>query len=336
MPNAEKNNDPAAQADPQSESSALSLEGLAALIETGIDTGSDASEATGSDNNTVEDQSPALDDPLAEELQRDIGDSNRSEENSAEDSGSDDREEGNGIPKHIQKRIDKITAKRREAEAEAERLKAELEKLRNEKELPTPPRTKNPYANVLDDAGLNKALEQARQIRDWCEENPYGGEIPKGNGEFLNVDEAEVRKMKINALKDIEVNIPAQAQFINARRHFDPVAEAEYPWWKKKDTKEYQTAVALLKNFPELVQFPDYKLVIGDFVYGLQSRQMRSAKSSVQQSLRKPQLQPTRPSVSPTANSTKFQNAKEAESRFAQSGSRDDLALLIEARLKSR
>ena len=336
MSNAENNNDPATKADPQSESSALSLEGLAALIETSADSGNGTSEATGSDNNTVEDQTTALDDPLAEELQRGFGDSNRSEENSAEDSGSDEQEQGNGIPKHIQKRIDKITARRREAEAEAERLKAELEKLRNEKELPAPTKTKNPYGNVLDDAGLQKALEQARQIRDWCEENPYGGEIPKGNGETINVDETEVRKMKINALKDIETNIPAQAQFINARRHFDPVAETEYPWWKKKDTKEYQTAVALLKNFPELTQFPDYKLVIGDFVYGLQSRQMRSAKNSVQQQARRPQLQPTRPSVSPTANSNKLQNAKEAESRFSQSGSRDDLALLIEARLKSR
>lgn len=336
MPNAENNNDSASQVDPQSESSALSLEGLAALIETGAESGIGSSEATGSDSNPVEAQSTALDDPLAEELQRDIGTSNRSDEDSAEDSESDEREEGNGIPKHIQKRIDKITAKRREAEAESDRLKAELAKLRSEKDIPAPVRSKNPYGNVLDDLGLNKALEQARQIRDWCEENPYGGEVPKGNGETIAVDESEVRKMKINALKDIEVNIPAQAQFIQARKHFDPVAETEYPWWKKKDTKEYQTAVALLKNFPELVNFPDYKLVIGDFVYGLQSRQMRQAKTNVQQNLRRPQLQPTRPSVSPTANSNKLQNAKEIESRFNQSGSRDDLALLIEARLKSR
>lgn len=336
MPNAEKNNDAAEQVAPQSESGALSLEGLAALIETGNATGGDATDAPESVFQSGEAQSELLDDPLAEEIQQEIGDGNRSDENSAEDAGFDDREEGKGIPNHIQKRIDKITAKRREAEAEADRLKAELEKLRSEKEIPAPPRTKNPYANILDEAGLNKAVEQARQIRDWCEANPYGGEVPKGNGEMVIVDESEVRKMKINALKDIEVNIPQQAQFIQARKHFDPVAETEYPWWKKKDTKEYQTAVALLKNFPELVQFPDYKLVIGDFVYGLQSRQMRTAKTSVQQNQRRPQIQPTRPSVSPTVNTNKIQNTKEAEGRFRQSGSRDDLALLIEARLKSR
>ena len=336
MPNADKNNDAAEQVAPQSNTGALSLEGLAALIETGNANGGDATDAPESVDQSGEVQSRTLDDPLAEEIQREIGDGNRSEENSAEDAGSEDREEGNGIPNHIQKRIDKITAKRREAEAEAERLKAELEKLRSEKEIPAPPRSKNPYSNILDDAGLNKALEQARQIRDWCEANPYGGEVPKGNGETILVDESEVRKMKINALKDIEVNIPQQSQFIQARKHFDPVAETEYPWWKKKDTKEYQTAVALLKNFPELTQFPDYKLVIGDFVFGLQSRQMRTVKSSVNQNQRKPQIQPARLSVSPTVNTNKIQNTKEAESRFIQSGSRDDLALLIEARLKSR
>ena len=334
MPN-QDNNSTAQNAEPQGDTSPLSLEGLASFIETSALTGGSRTDATESETQSVEDQLRPLDDPLAEGIQSSVGIDKRSSRNSAENVAGTDEDEGNGIPNHIQKRIDKITAKRREAEAESDRLRAELEEVRSKKDEPVVPRSKNPFGNVLNETDLQKSLEQARQIRDWCEENPYGGEVPKGDGTVIHMDESEVRKMKINALKDIETNIPAQAQFINARRHFDPIAEKEYPWWQKKDTKEYSTAVALLKNFPELGAFPDYKLVIGDFVYGMTNRQLRQVKESSSTVQRRPQLQPTRPSVSP---STANQNSSvtEMEKRFTKSGSRDDLASLIEARLKSR
>jgi hypothetical protein len=306
------------------------------MLETSSFTGQTATDATESDTQSVEDQPRVLDNPLAEELQSASGIDNRSQRNTAEEADSSDLDEESGIPKHIQKRIDKITAKRREAEAEAERLKAELEELRTKKDEPVVPRTKNPFANIVVESELNTALEQARKVRDWCEENPYGGEIPKGNGEFITVDESEVRKMKVNAMKDIETNIPAQQQFINARRHFDPLAEKEYPWWQKKDSREYATAIGLLKNFPELAQFPDYKLVIGDFVFGMASRNARKVKESSQTTVRRPQLQPSRPSIAPSANTNNNMKAKEIEQRFTKTGSRDDLASLIEARLMSR
>lgn len=334
MPNANKNST-AENAEPQVDTSPLSLEGLASFIETSSLSGGARTDATESDTQSVEDQPRQLDDPLAEGIQPSVGIDNRSSKNSAENVAGYDEDEGNGIPNHIQKRIDKITAKRREAEAEAERLRLELEEVKSKKDEPVVPRSKNPFGNVLNEAELQKKLEQARQIRDWCEENPYGGEVPKGDGTVIHMDESEVRKMKINALKDIETNIPAQAQFIQARRHFDPIAEKEYPWWSKKDTKEYNTAVALLKNFPELGAFPDYKLVIGDFVYGMTNRQMRQVKESSAPIQRRPQYQPARPSVSPSA-SNQNTNATEMEKRFIKSGSRDDLASLIEARLKSR
>lgn len=335
MPNQEDNNS-SQEGTKQNESSILSLDALASMLETSSFTGQTATDATESDTQSVEDQPRVLDNPLAEELQSASGIDNRSQRNTAEEADSSDLDEESGIPKHIQKRIDKITAKRREAEAEAERLKAELEELRTKKDEPVVPRTKNPFANIVVESELNTALEQARKVRDWCEENPYGGEIPKGNGEFITVDESEVRKMKVNAMKDIETNIPAQQQFINARRHFDPLAEKEYPWWQKKDSREYATAIGLLKNFPELAQFPDYKLVIGDFVFGMASRNARKVKESSQTTVRRPQLQPSRPSIAPSANTNNNMKAKEIEQRFTKTGSRDDLASLIEARLMSR
>jgi hypothetical protein len=283
-------------------------------------------------NQTAEAQEYRVEDPLAEGATTGLGIDNDSSENVA-GSREDDSEQEDGIPKHIQKRIDKITAKRREAEADADRLRKELEEMRAKKDeaIPAPTRSKNPFRSITDEAALQKAVEQARQVRDWCEENPYGGEIPRSDGTSVHVDETEVRRMKVQALKDIESNIPEQAQFINARKHFDPIAEQEYPWWKKKDTKEYQTAVALLKNFPELTAFPDYKLVIGDFVLGMQARQAKKVVRTESGPRRAP-IQPSRPSTSPSSHSN-TKNVSEVQSRFLKTGSKDDLASLIELKL---
>ena len=319
----------------QSETGGLSVEGLASLLDSSALSSSPQTDATESDNNTVEAQNVRLDNPLAEENQNDFGDDKESPKNVAR-SHEGDSEEEDGIPKHIQKRIDKITAKRREAEAEADKLKAELEALRLQKNEEVPvPKGKNPFSNKLDEAELQKAVSQAREVRDWCEENPYGGDIPRADGSVVHVDEGEVRRMKIQALKDLEKNIPDQLSFINARKHFDPIAEKEYPWWKKKDTKEYNTAVALLKNFPEIATFPDYKLVLGDFVFGMQARQAKGAIPSQSQPRRAP-VQPSRPSVSPTNAQNNNKSTMDTEMRFRKTGSKDDLASLIESRLGGR
>jgi hypothetical protein len=315
----------------QSETGALDVEGLASLLDSSVLSSSPQTDAAESENKTAEDQGYQIDDPLAEASILGRGIDNDSSENVA-GSREGDSEQEEGIPKHIQKRIDKITAKRREAEAEAEKLRKELEEARNKQEaIPASPRTKNPFRSLTDDAALQKAIEQARQVRDWCEENPYGGEVGKADGSTVHVEESEVRRMKVQAMKDLETNIPEQVNFLNARRRFDPVAENEYPWWKKKDTKEYQTAVALLKNFPELTEFPDYKLVIGDFVYGMQARQAKKVVSSASQPRRAP-IQPSRPSISPSTHSN-TKNVSEVEGRFLKTGSKDDLASLIELKL---
>jgi hypothetical protein len=136
--------------------------------------------------------------------------------------------------------------------------------------------------------------------------------------------------MKVQAMRDLEVNIPAQFQKIQARKQFDPLAEQAYPWWKKKESAEYKTAQAILQNFPELAKFPDYKLVVGDFVFGMSARQARSAKNANQ--VNKAPYQPSRPTASPVSQPQNKQKALEAESRFNKTRSRDDLASLIEAR----
>lgn len=316
----------------QNEIGALDVEGLASLLDSSGLTNSPQTDAAESDNKTAEAQRYEVDDPLAGAFPEGDGIDKDSSVNSA-GSREDDSEQEDGIPKHIQKRIDKITAKRREAEAEADKLRKELEEARAKKDenIPVSPRTKNPFRSITDDAALQKAVEQARQVRDWCEENPYGGEVARADGSTVNVEEAEVRKMKVQAMKDLETNIPEQSRFLNARRTFDPLAEQEYPWWKKKDTKEYQTAVALLKNFPELTDFPDYKLVIGDFVFGMQARQAKNVINSASQPRRAP-IQPSRPSASPMTHSNN-KNVSEVENRFLKTGSRDDLASLIELKL---
>jgi hypothetical protein len=325
----------------RAESSGLSGESLAALLDNAIPDLSGSSQAGTpepvSDSGEIQSES---DQTQGFNTFADVADGAGEDVSSEESSGNEpeseeqdsDEDDVDELPKGIKKRLSKLAAKKREAEERLRKAEQEIEELRLKAEQPRIPLKKddNPFENLSREEELQKANERARQVRDWCEENPYGGTITKSDGTEVEIDEREARRMKVQAMRDLEVNIPAQFQKIQARKQFDPLAEQAYPWWKKKESAEYKTAQAILQNFPELAKFPDYKLVVGDFVFGMSARQARSAKNANQ--VNKAPYQPSRPTASPVSQPQNKQKALEAESRFNKTRSRDDLASLIEAR----
>lgn len=325
---------------PEAEASGFSREGLAALLDNAIPALSGSTQAGTSEpvSDSGEIQSEDNDEQGFNSLGEVIGKTGEdvsSEENLGEDADSEENESEESdevqLPKGIKKRISKLNAKRKEAEDALRKAKEEIEELRVSVSNPKPTGDKgdNPFAHVMREEDLSSAAEKARKVRDWVEENPYGGTITKSDGTELEIDEREARRMKVQAMRDLEVNIPAQHANIQARKRFDPLAEQHYPWWKKKDSTEFKTAQALIQNFPELAKFPDYKLVVGDFIFGMSARQSRQVKNTPQA---KAPYQPSRPSASPTSQPKQMQQAVDAEKRFSKTGSRDDLASLIESR----
>lgn len=230
-----------------------------------------------------------------------------------------EREEAvRGLPKGVKKRIDKLAAKRREAEEEAARLRSEVERLKQEVERPAQiqPSASNPYARLKTVEEIQREAERAKQIRRWCEMNPEGGLVKDSQGNETEYTAEEVRQIKVKALDALDEHLPAQYNYVQNAAKAEQVVAKEYPWWKDKSSSERQIAEAFLKHFPEITRFPDYKMVLGDYIRGMKSRE--SSKGTA------PQRVPSQPrsSASPLGSQRKP----------ASFNGNDDLANIIASR----
>jgi hypothetical protein len=263
----------------------------------------------------------ALDANTEDVPQAEDGDEVHSQE--AEDENTD-----GSLSKGVQKRIDKITAKRKQAEEEADNLRKEVEVLKQQVAESQQLSEKgviddeNPFSSLKSKAEVDKEIEQARWLRYKCMENPDGFVL--GDSEYGQDD---VRRMLVNATKAIEDHLPKQMNRLDAESKIKPIAEATYPWWKAPQTKEYQQAQHILRTFPQLKKFPDWQMFVGDYIRGAAVREASMAKKPTQSN--KVATQAIRPTASPAKQSANEAGAKNAVSRFAKSTSADDLAKVL-------
>ena len=250
-------------------------------------------------------------------------DSEDSEE--TEETKSEDEEIERGLPKGVKKRIDKLSAKRREAEAEVERLKGELERLEQEANKPAQiPDANNPFSHLRSMDEINREIDQAKQIRRWCEMNPDGAVVARANGEEVEYTAEDVRKIKIKSMDALEEHLPRRAQFLQAENQFDTVAQKDYTWWKDRSSKERQMAESFIKAFPEILRVPDHKLVLGHLITGIKVYENQKRASA-------PIKVPAQPRSSASPVPLKKNQVAEqvAKQRYASSHSRDDLSTII-------
>ena len=241
---------------------------------------------------------------------------------------AEDEETDGSLSKGVQKRIDKLTAKRKQAEEEADTLRKEVEALKQQVTESQQLSEKsvinddNPFSSLKSKAEVDKEVEQARWLRYKCMENPDGFIL--GDSEYGPDD---VRRMLVNSTKAIEDHLPKQMNRIDAESRIKPIAEATYPWWKTPQSKEYQQAQQILRTFPQLKKFPDWQMFVGDYIRGAAVRESSMAKKPIQSG--KVQGQAIRPTVSPAKQSANEASAKQAASRFAKSNSGEDLAKVL-------
>lgn len=243
---------------------------------------------------------------------------------------AEDTEEEDTLSKGVQKRIDKLTAKRKQAEEEAQNLRSEVEALKQqiseakasgEANQTSVQDASNPFSSLNTKADVDKEVEQARWLKYKCMENPNG--FVMGDTEYGPED---VSRMLVNATKAIEVHLPKQMAKIQAYESVKPIAEAEYPWWKTPQAKEYQLAQQVIKNFPQFKNHPDYMLFVGDYIRGYLARESNVAARKLGN---KAPIQPVRPTAAPAKTSTKTASAKTAEGRFVKSTNAEDLAKVL-------
>jgi archaellum component FlaC len=288
-----------------------------------------SAESPAEENGDSEAQATSEDDVHSQETETTNDQFQSEDSEETEETKSEDDEIERGLPKGVKKRIDKLSAKRREAEAEVERLKSEVERLSQEANKPAQtPTADNPYANLSTIDEVSREAEQAKQIRRWCEMNPDGAVVTGKDGSETEYTAEEVRNIKIKALDALEEHLPKRMQYLQNFNQMEQVATKEYPWWKDKSARERQIAESFIKNFPEIQRFPDYKMVLGDYIRGVNARETKGKTSGAPV---KAPSQP-RPSAAPARVPAKDAQSQAAQKRFTVSGSRDDLSSIIAKR----
>lgn len=258
--------------------------------------------------------------------QAEDGDDSNVHSQSAEENMGD-----SNLSKGVQKRIDKITAKRKQAEEEAQSLRTEVESLKkqieNSQNSGNENKTSvtdadNPFSSLKSKSEVEKEVEQARWLKYKCMENPEG--FSMGETEYTHSD---VQRMLVNATKAIELHLPKQLARLDAEERIKPIAEATYPWWKNAQTKEYQLAQQVLRTYPDFKRFPDYQLFVGDYIRGFLARE--AAIASKDKSNTKAPIQSIRPTAVPAKPNAKEAGSRNAEARFAKSTNAEDLAKVL-------
>ena len=260
---------------------------------------------------SLQDEVAESDDPQAEDGSQDV--LSQAEEQSEPEVKS----EG------FQKRIDKLTYLRKQAEEQVEKLTEEVNSYKTKiSELETAalapePTPENPFADIVDEEKVKSEYEQARKLRYMCEENPNGFQIGESH-----YGPDEVHRMRINAMRAMEEHLPRQLQFIRHKTDFDKQALNQYPWYSKPESQEYKLAQEVFKNFKNFKNFPDHKLFVGDYVAGLMARTAKTIKKPAVRSAPNVQVKPT---SARTASGNMDTNSRTVTSRYAQTQSRDDL-----------
>jgi myosin heavy subunit len=315
----------------ESKTSAFDQSNLADLVSKSFLGGEEVVENSDSEKHTdTEGQATSDEDNevLSQEANTESEQEQSEDSEETEETKSDDDELERGLPKGVKKRIDKLSAKRREAEAEVERLKSEVERLSQEANKPAQtPKFDNPYSNLNTLEEVSREAEQAKQIRRWCELNPDGAVVSDANGNETEYTAEEIRKIKIKTLDALEEHLPARARYLENYFQVEQVAHKEYPWWKDRSSSERQIADTFLKHFPEIARFPDYKMVLGDYIRGVKSREAASKRPSGMSNRTAP-VQPKR-TASPPYVPEKDARARDAARRYSANGNRDDLSSII-------
>ena len=280
----------------------------------------------------------------SEEIAEDDAESEESEtESNVEDDNADEAEESKAddeekqdkqLSKGVQKRIDKLVAQKKEAEAKlqalAEKLaETESQAANSQKEVIVSDKGLNPYFKLQSDTDVHAEIRNARQVRRWAEENPDGAVVPGKNGEEIEYSAEDIRKIKLNAIDALEEHLPSQLNYIQTRKQFDAEAEKTYPFWKQRSSSEYQYANALIREFPEIQKFPDFKLSIGDMIEG---KRIRESKVKPTSAIKKAPSNPKQTASAPVQTS-KSMKARSTEEAFRKNpNDKDALKALIAER----
>jgi len=246
---------------------------------------------------------------------------------------SNEEEDASQLSRGVQKRINKLVAAKKAAQAKLQEQEAKLAAMQKELEA-TKSLTAAPKQTQLSSKveALNSIPEveaeykQALDVLMWCEENPDGGEIQGPDGQMVELTDKQVRTMKMVALRNKEIELPARYRYLQEQQSASAKIVQNFPWLNKPETQEYQAAQSVLQEFPEIKRRPDYLHLVGLFVEGMKSFTERTSKP--QQTIKRA---PAQPSVKAPPAQPK-EDARVSKAFLQDPSNRDGLSNLLKAK----
>jgi len=142
------------------------------------------------------------------------------------------------------------------------------------------PTAADPLADVFDPAELAERVRVAEAVKRWCVEYPKGGTVKGKAGEAVTIEPEESRRMLCQAEEMLSLHAPLRAQFLQDFAEADRQAREIYPAMFKAGSAESERVQSLLETWPELKRFPDYALILGDYMTGFNARNCGQRKPS--------------------------------------------------------
>jgi hypothetical protein len=246
--------------------------------------------------------------------------------------------ESSSLTKGVQKRINKLVAAKKAAQSELEASKQYLAQLQQELQavkasVPVKQQDQTDFSESINTFEQVKAeYEKAVEVLLWCEDNLDGGVITLPDGTEHELSDKDVRAMKRTAIKRKEMELPARLTYLQQQAQADAQVVADFPWWGKQETEEFQVAQQLVRDFPELKKRrADWKHLAGLVVLGAKTYAEQKAKAKSQgQPIRRAPVQPGVTKAPPARSSGS--NETKAKQQFAKTGgTRDGLTDLVKA-----
>jgi hypothetical protein len=248
----------------------------------------------------------------------------------AEESEPEEPKESEGV----KKRIGKLVEARNEAQAEVERLKAELEDSKNQETRTTQVEQKglNKFDSIKTSKDLDAREAEAEHLREWLLQNPDGGEYQDITGAEHDVDYESARRLAVETDRDLRKNIPITRDRLRQRDEYTKNAYQMFPWMNDKASKEMIDMQNVLSKNQFIKDYYDKDPVsvitmayAMEGIKAVQARQNATKKSTPAPAPKAPVPSRAKPSVV-----KKKSTDKKSLLQQAMSGTREDAASYIE------
>ena len=257
--------------------------------------------------------------------------------------------------KKFQKRVNKLTARSKEAEERARQaedrvaeLEQDVETYRTAAEQPVAGPDEGPLADINTVQQLRDEKKKWLNVKHWCEEHADGGNYTDDNGKEVYIEPSEVQKAKRDAETHLVVSIPEREEqikeFNTKETRFNEPVYNMFPEWKDPKSAFYKQAMEIASAVPEVKRLPHWRGIVTAQMIGLQHIQ-KMMNGKTKKSARKESPAPvsvrSNSAPAPTRGTPADKAASNADNAFYDEsspdyGSADALQQMFSAKRKAR